>query len=197
MGSKPRILIIDRAGQVGVELQRSFRELGEVVAVGWETANLAEADTMRHLVRRVKPDIALNAAAYTAVDWAELKPSLAMTINARAVRTLAEEAQRTDALPVQYSTDYVFDGQKQSPWTEIDEANPLNSYGASKLVGEEAIKQAGGKYLVFLTSWVYGPRGSNFVADYVKPSQGTLSDLRHTRSVWIADNVNRACRCHA
>jgi dTDP-4-dehydrorhamnose reductase len=107
--------------------------------------------------------VILNAAAYTAVDRAESQPDLAMAINATAPRILAEEALRLNALLVHYSTDYVFDGQKQQPWIESDEPNPLNVYGASKLAGEQAVQSTGGRYLIFRTSWVYGPHGNNFL----------------------------------
>lgn len=163
MSGQPRVLIVGNAGQVGVELQRSFAGYGEVIGVDRESVDLAQPDQVRALVRRVEPEIILNAAAYTAVDRAESEQELAQAINAEAPRILAEEALRTNALLVHYSTDYVFDGAKQGPWTEQDTPAPLNAYGASKLAGEEAILQAGGRVLIFRTSWVYGPHGSNFL----------------------------------
>jgi dTDP-4-dehydrorhamnose reductase len=163
MSGLPRVLIVGNAGQVGVELQHSFTGRGEVIGVDRESVDLAQADQVRELVRRVEPEIILNAAAYTAVDRAESEPALAMAINAEAPRILAEEALSRNALLVHYSTDYVFDGSKQGPWTEQDTPAPLNAYGASKLAGEEAIRQVGGKVLIFRTSWVYGPHGSNFL----------------------------------
>jgi dTDP-4-dehydrorhamnose reductase len=163
MSGLPRVLIVGNAGQVGVELQRIFQGCGEVVGVDRESVDLAQADQVRELVRRVEPDIILNAAAYTAVDRAESERELAMAINAEAPRILAEEALRLNALLVHYSTDYVFDGSKQGEWTEQDKPAPLNAYGVSKLAGEEAIRQVGGRVLIFRTSWVYGPHGSNFL----------------------------------
>ncbi len=163
MTEQPRILIVGAAGQVGVELQRSFAGFGSIVAVDLESVDLADADQTRALVRRVEPEIILNAAAYTAVDRAESQPGLAMAVNATAPRILAEEALRLSAILVHYSTDYVFDGEKQRPWVESDEPNPLNVYGTSKLAGERAIQQTGGRYLIFRTSWVYGPHGNNFL----------------------------------
>jgi len=163
MTNQPQILIVGAAGQVGVELQRSFSGFGSVVTADLESVDLADADQTRALVRRVKPDVILNAAAYTAVDRAESQPDLAAAINATAPRVLAEEALRLNALLVHYSTDYVFDGQKQQPWVESDEPNPLNVYGATKLAGEQAIQQVGGRFLIFRTSWVYGPHGNNFL----------------------------------
>ena len=159
----PRILIVGAAGQVGVELQRSFADYGPIVAVDRESVDLADAGQTRDLVRRVKPEIILNAAAYTAVDRAESEQELAMAINAHAPRVLAEEALSGNAMLVHYSTDYVFDGSKQEPWTEGDEPHPLNVYGATKLAGEQAIQGIGGRYLIFRTSWVYGPHGQNFL----------------------------------
>ena len=163
MSGLPRVLIVGNAGQVGVELQRSFAGCGKIIGVDRESVDLAQADQVRELVRRVEPKIILNAAAYTAVDRAESEPALAMAINAEAPRILAEEALGCNALLVHYSTDYVFDGSKQGEWTEQDTPAPLNAYGASKLAGEEAIRQVGGRVLIFRTSWVYGPHGSNFL----------------------------------
>lgn len=163
MSSLGRILIVGASGQVGRELQRSFAGTGELICPGRESADLAVADQIRNLVRSTNPGLILNAAAYTAVDRAESEPDLAMTINAQAPRILAEEAACRNILLVHYSTDYVFDGTKQGPWVETDQPNPLNVYGASKLAGEQAIQRVGGKYLIFRTSWVYGPHGNNFL----------------------------------
>ncbi len=163
MSGDHRVLIVGNNGQVGVELKRSFAGYGEVIGVDRESVDLAQPDQVRALVRRFEPEIILNAAAYTAVDRAESEKDLATAINADAPRILAEEALRFNALLVHYSTDYVFDGAKLSPWTEEDAPAPLNAYGATKLAGEEAILQTGGRVLVFRTSWVYGPHGSNFL----------------------------------
>lgn len=163
MSAQRRILIVGSAGQVGVELQRSFSDAGIVVGRDRDTLDLAVPEQVREMVRSTAPDIILNAAAYTAVDRAESEPDVAMAVNAQSTRILAEEALRAGALLVHYSTDYIFNGSKAGPWVETDKPNPLNVYGASKLAGEEAIQQAGGKYLIFRTSWVYGPHGSNFL----------------------------------
>jgi dTDP-4-dehydrorhamnose reductase len=159
----PRILIVGAAGQVGFELQRSFAGFGSIVAVDRGKIDLANLEQTRELVRRERPDVILNAAAYTAVDRAESEPEVAKAINEDVPRVLAEEALRLNALFVHYSTDYVFDGSKRQPWIETDEPNPLSVYGATKLAGERAIQQVGGRYLIFRTSWVYGPHGSNFL----------------------------------
>jgi dTDP-4-dehydrorhamnose reductase len=166
--AQPRILIVGAAGQVGVELQRSFAGYGPIVAVDIDSIDLADADQTRALVRRVKPDVILNAAAYTAVDRAESESAVATAINETAPRVLAEEARALDALLVHYSTDYVFNGEKKEPWVESDAPNPLNVYGVSKLAGEQAIQQIGGRYLTFRTSWVYGPHGKNFLLTMLK-----------------------------
>jgi dTDP-4-dehydrorhamnose reductase len=158
-----RILIVGAAGQVGWELAKSFHEVGEVFAHDRSTLDLTVPERLREIIRQTAPDIILNAAAYTAVDRAESEPDLAMTVNALAPRILAEEALRIRALLVHYSTDYVFDGTKAGPWVETDLVHPLNAYGASKLFGEKAIRRAGGRFLIFRTSWVYGPRGNNFL----------------------------------
>jgi len=134
-----------------------------MIAVDRESVDLADAGQTRELVRKAAPDVILNAAAYTAVDRAEFERDLALAINAQAPRVLAEEARKRNALLVHYSTDYVFDGRKPEPWTEDDKPYPLNVYGASKLAGEQAVQEAGGNYLIFRTSWVYGPHGNNFL----------------------------------
>jgi dTDP-4-dehydrorhamnose reductase len=159
----PRILIVGNAGQLGRELEQIFADVGPIVAVDRESVDLADPDQTRDLVRRAAPDVILNAAAYTAVDRAESEMALAHAINALAPRVLAEEAAKRDALLVHYSTDYVFDGTKQEPWTEADAPSPLSVYGASKLAGEQAIQNSPARYLIFRTSWVYGPHGKNFL----------------------------------
>lgn len=172
MSGPPRILILGAAGQVGTELQRSFEGLGPIVPIDREAADLASPEQIRDVVRRIRPHIILNAAAYTAVDRAESEHELAHAINAQAPRVLAEEALRLDALVVHYSTDYVFDGTKATPWTEADAPNPLNTYGATKLSGEQAICKLGGRYLIFRTSWVYGPHGNNFLLTMLRHGRG-------------------------
>jgi dTDP-4-dehydrorhamnose reductase len=163
MSPQSKILILGAGGQVGTELQRSFADAGEVIACDRTAADFSQPETLRGLVRQLRPDIILNAAAYTAVDRAESEQDLAMTINGDAPRVLAEEAAKGNALLVHYSTDYVFDGTKPAPWVESDGTNPLNVYGATKLAGERAIQEIGGRYFIFRTSWVYGPHGHNFL----------------------------------
>ena len=163
MTDRPRVLILGATGQLGLELQRIFAGTSPLVALGREGLDLGVPADIREIVERVRPDVILNAAAYTAVDRAETDKERAFAINARGPRLLAEAAARGKALLVHYSTDYVFDGRKYEPWTEEDPTRPLNVYGATKLAGEEAIRQVGGRSLIFRTSWVYGPHGKNFL----------------------------------
>jgi dTDP-4-dehydrorhamnose reductase len=158
-----KILLTGKDGQVGWELQRTLAPLGDVIATGPSELELTQLDAIRHVVRTTKPDLIVNAGAYTAVDKAELEPELAMAVNGVAPGILAEEAKRIGALLIHYSTDYIFDGTKNSPYTEEDLPNPINAYGKSKLAGERAIQTVGGAYLIFRTSWVYGARGENFL----------------------------------
>lgn len=157
------ILLTGTNGQVGWELERTLAPLGEVLACDRAGLDLADSDRIRAVVREARPEIIVNAAAYTAVDKAEAEPELAMAINGTAPGVLAEEAKRTGALLVHYSTDYVFDGAKDTPCTEDDPPNPCNAYGRSKLAGERAIRAAGCRHLILRTSWVYGLRGHNFL----------------------------------
>jgi dTDP-4-dehydrorhamnose reductase len=158
-----RILLTGMNGQVGWELQRTLPTLGEVIALDRRGLDLADPDSIRHIVRDHKPDLIVNAAAYTAVDKAEEESDLAMAINGTAPGILAEEAKRLGAALVHYSTDYIFDGNKNTPYTEDDAPKPLNVYGKTKLAGEKAIHAVGVPYLIFRTSWVYGARGKNFL----------------------------------
>lgn len=158
-----RVLITGAQGQVGRALITSFAGTAEVIACDRSTLDLSDPDSIRTSIREAAPHVILNTGAYTAVDKAESEPEPAMAINGRAPGVLAEEANRAGALLVHYSTDYVFDGSKSSPWVEEDPTNPLSVYGATKLAGEQAIQRAGGRFLIFRTSWVYAPEGKNFV----------------------------------
>ena len=158
-----KILLTGRNGQLGWELARALAPLGEIVAFDRAGLDLADPARLASTVRELKPDIIVNPAAYTAVDRAESESEAAFAINARAPRVLAEEAKRLGALLFHYSTDYVFDGAKAAPYLEDDATNPLGVYGASKLEGERAIAASGARHWIFRTSWVYAPRGKNFL----------------------------------
>lgn len=157
------ILLLGKDGQVGWQLQRSLAPHGPVITCGHADCDLTDLDRLRLLVRQIGPSVIVNAAAYTAVDRAEAEPELAMRINGEAPGVLGQEAARLGALLVHYSTDYVFDGRKAAPYVESDPTGPLGVYGISKLAGEEAIRAAGCKSVIFRTSWVFGARGGNFV----------------------------------
>ena len=158
-----RILLTGRNGQVGWELERSLAPLGEVIALDRARLDLSDPAAIQRVVRDARPEVIVNAAAYTAVDRAESEPALASAINGVAPGIVAEEARLCGALLVHYSTDYVFDGEKKTPYVEDDPAHPLNVYGRTKLEGECAIEASGCRYLILRTSWVYGPRGHNFL----------------------------------
>jgi dTDP-4-dehydrorhamnose reductase len=157
-----RILLTGATGQVGWELRKTLAPLGEVKFFDRFGLDLADTPPLVATVRALQPEVIVNAAAYTAVDKAEAERDLAFAVNATAPRVLAEEAKRIGALLVHYSTDYVFDGEKGSPYVESDPTRPISAYGDSKLAGEQAIAKSGCRHLILRTSWVYGPRGRNF-----------------------------------
>ena len=158
-----KILQIGKIGQLGWELLRTCAPLGEVVALDYPDVDLSDSTGLRELVRSVNPDIIINAAAYTNVDKAESEPEKARAINATGPGVLAEEAKKANAILVHYSTDYVFDGTKGSPYVETDTPNPLSVYGHTKLEGEQVVASSGCSYLVLRSSWIYSRR-SGFVA---------------------------------
>ena len=157
------ILLIGNTGQVGWELQRTLAPLGNVTAIDYPDINLVDTDNTRAWVQRVQPDVIVNAAAYTAVDKAESDLATAHAINATAPGVLAEEAKKLDAALIHFSTDFVFDGQKTTPYLETDPANPLGAYGKTKLDGEIAVEQAGTAAITLRTAWVYSTRRPSFV----------------------------------
>ena len=158
-----KILICGQHGQVSRELQQRLQGLGELIVLGRDQLDLANAEQIRQQVRAHRPSLIINAAAHTAVDQAESEPDAAFAINAIAPGILAEEAKALGIPLIHYSTDYVFDGSKPAPYTEADTPNPLGVYGQSKLAGEQAIAAVGGQYLVLRTSWVYSNHGKNFL----------------------------------
>jgi dTDP-4-dehydrorhamnose reductase len=158
-----KILLTGCTGQVGWELQRRLEALGQVIAPERAALDLGRPDTVAAVVRSAQPDLIVNAAAYTAVDRAETETATCFVANAESVAVLAHEAARRRALLVHYSTDYVFDGSKRSPYVETDPTAPINTYGRSKLEGEQQIARSGCRHLIIRTSWVYAMRGHNFV----------------------------------
>jgi dTDP-4-dehydrorhamnose reductase len=159
----PKILLIGKNGQVGWELQRTLAPLGEITAVDYPEINLTDVESLKDAVSDSRPDVIVNAAAYTAVDKAESEADLCQQINGIAPGILAAEAKKLGALVVHYSTDYIFDGSKDSPYIETDTPNPLGAYGRSKLVGDQSVQASGTDHLIFRLCWVYGARGQNFM----------------------------------
>lgn len=158
-----KMLLLGKTGQLGWEFQRTLQPLGDVIALGSPEIDMSNVDNIRKTIRQHRPNIIINATAYTAVDKAESEPELAHAINALGPGVLAQEACELNALLVHFSTDYVFDGSKNAPYVETDTPNPLNIYGKSKLAGEQAIRSAGGSHLVLRTAWVYSTRRDSFV----------------------------------
>lgn len=158
-----KILLLGKDGQVGLELQRTLLPFGELHACNRNQADLENLPELNRLLQTIKPDLIVNAAAYTAVDKAEVDSDRAYKINRDAVAVIADYAAQNEALFIHYSTDYVFDGQKALPYQETDRTNPLSVYGLSKRAGEEAIEQSRCKTLIFRTSWVFSSRGNNFI----------------------------------
>ncbi|NCR76194.1 MAG: dTDP-4-dehydrorhamnose reductase [Microcystis aeruginosa K13-06] len=159
-----KVLLIGAKGQVGQELQVTLPSLGEVISIGREELDLTNSEKIGQLIREIHPDYLVNAAAYTAVDKAETEPDLAYSINATAPKIMAESAEKIQAKFLHISTDYVFDGRKNTPYLETDLTNPLGVYGQSKLRGEEEIKTVNSQAIILRTAWVYGSYGkSNFV----------------------------------
>jgi dTDP-4-dehydrorhamnose reductase len=157
------ILLTGKTGQVGSELLRLLPSLGEVIAPGRHELDLLDTDSIRRAVREIQPGLIVNAAAYTAVDAAERQESDAYAINATAPAVFVEEAKKIGAVIVHYSTDYVFDGLKKTPYEEGDLTAPVSVYGKTKLAGEQAIVVSGVPHLIFRTAWVYATRGRNFL----------------------------------
>jgi dTDP-4-dehydrorhamnose reductase len=167
-----KILLIGKNGQLGWELRGMLAPLGQIIAYGRDLLDVTSNDQISQRIREVRPNVIVNAAAYTAVDRAEIDSENATQVNAIAPGVMAEEAKRIGATMVHYSTDYVFDGTQNTPYVEQDRPNPLNVYGSTKLGGELAIQAVGSKYLIFRTSWVYSNRGSNFLLKILQLAKG-------------------------
>jgi dTDP-4-dehydrorhamnose reductase len=168
-----RILLTGADGQLGNELQQTLAPLGEVIALTRQELDLSQGEQIRQLVQQVRPSLIVNSAAYTAVDKAESEVELAQAVNGMAPKIMAEEAEKIGALLLQVSTDYVFDGQKNTPYLETDPTHPLSSYGKSKLAGEVGIQEVvTDNYLILRTAWVYGVYGKgNFVKTMLRLGQ--------------------------
>jgi dTDP-4-dehydrorhamnose reductase len=185
-----KILLLGAGGQVGTELRRSLPALGAVTACGKAEANLQDAAQLAQVLESAQADVVVNAAAYTAVDKAESEPEVARRVNAQAVAELADHCHRAGSLLVHYSTDYVFDGKLQRPYTEADATNPLSIYGQTKLEGEEAIRASGCRHLIFRTSWVFSATGGNFLKTMLKLAAGR-DELRVVADQWGAPTSAR------
>lgn len=199
-----KILLLGKNGQVGWELQRSLVPLGELIALDRAgkdglCGDLTDLEGLRRTISIVKPNIIINAAAYTAVDNAENDKVNTNIVNAQAPRVLAEEALKVGAWLVHYSTDYVFDGSGNNAWEEKDESNPLSEYGRSKLAGEQAIENSGCKYLIFRTSWVFGSRGKNFAKTmlHLATERQTLSVINDQVGAPTSAALLADCTAHA
>lgn len=204
-----KILVTGKSGQVGFELERSLRGLGEIIAVDRSQMDLSNLDQIRDVIRTVKPGLIINPAAYTAVDKAETELELAMLLNGIAPGVIAEEAKKIGAGIIHYSTDYVFDGAKRnsqgefSPYTEDDVPNPINVYGKTKLAGEQAIISSGCDHLILRTSWVYSTHGKNFLLTMLRLGN-ERDELKvvddqwgsPTWAGWIADTTAQMIREH-
>lgn len=198
-----KILLLGKDGQVGRELRRTLLPLGEVIAVGRSELDLQDLPLLHSFLQQHKPEMIVNAAAYTAVDKAESDIDLAYTINEKVPTILAEYAKNNHLLLVHYSTDYVFDGNKEGAYVERDEVNPQNVYGASKYAGELAIVKSGCDHLIFRTSWVYSIHGHNFIKTILrlakeKDSLRVVADQYGvpTSAELIADITVHAIKAH-
>lgn len=163
-----KILLLGKGGQVGWELQRALAVLGELAAFDQDQADFTQPEQLRQLVQQQQPDVIVNAAAYTAVDKAETDQPTCELVNATSVQVLAQEAAKLGAWLIHYSTDYVFDGNKNGLYIEDDATNPQSVYGKTKCQGEELLRQAMPKHFIFRTSWVYANRGGNFAKTIIK-----------------------------
>jgi dTDP-4-dehydrorhamnose reductase len=172
-----RLLLLGNKGQLGWELERCLSLWSDVIALDFPEVDFSHLDHLRQVVLDSHPQVIINAVAYTAVDRAETEANLAMTVNGKAPGVLAEAARALGAAFIHYSTDYVFDGKKNAPYTEEDNPNPLSAYGLSKLAGDQAVVQTGGAYLIFRSSWIYTLRRENFLTNILKWAR-TRTEMR-------------------
>jgi len=197
------ILLFGKSGQVGWELQRALAPLGNLTALDFNSTNFCgdftKPEGVAETVRRLRPDVIVNAAAHTAVDKAESEPDLAYLLNAQSVEAIAHEAQKLGAWVVHYSTDYVFPGDGEMPWKETDATGPLNVYGETKLAGELALQQHCDKHLIFRTSWVYAGKGNNFAKTMLNlaKTRDTLSIISDQFGAPTGAELLADCTAHA
>jgi dTDP-4-dehydrorhamnose reductase len=168
-----KVLLTGKNGQVGFELQRSLAPVCELHAVGSKDCDLTDEAALRNLIETVQPQLIVNTAAYTAVDRAETEPEQAFALNAKALEVMGESAKRLGASVLHFSTDYVFDGEKDGAYCETDATNPQSAYGRSKLAGEIALAQATPHHVILRTSWVMGAHGGNFAKSILKKARDT------------------------
>lgn len=198
-----KILLIGKNGQVGWELQRSLATIGEVVAVDYfdktYCGDLTNVEGIRDTIQKIKPDVVVNAAAHTAVDKAESEVELSRLLNSTSVKAIAEETAALGALLVHYSTDYVFDGNGESYRGEDTPTGPLNTYGQTKLEGEEHIRAANPRHLIFRTSWVYATRGANFIKTMLRLAgdKESLSIINDQHGAPTGAELLADCTAHA
>lgn len=197
------ILLFGKTGQVGWELQRALAPLGNLIALDVHSmeycGDFSNPEGVAETVRRVKPDIIVNAAAHTAVDKAEVDADFAQLLNATTVEAIAQEAQKLGAWLVHYSTDYVFPGNGEKPWDEIDVTAPLSVYGKTKLAGETAVQKHCSKYLIFRTSWVYAGKGNNFAKTMIRlaKQKESLSVINDQYGAPTGAELLADCTAHA
>ncbi|WP_140919906.1 dTDP-4-dehydrorhamnose reductase [Limnobaculum xujianqingii] len=198
-----KILLFGKTGQVGWELQRSLAPLGNVIAVDIHSTeycgDFSNPEGVADTVRRVRPDVIVNAAAHTAVDKAESEPDFALLLNAISVEIIAKEAEKLNAWLVHYSTDYVFPGNGEKPWLETDMTAPLNVYGETKRAGELAVQQNCTKHLIFRTSWVFAGKGNNFAKTMLKlaKERNSLSIINDQFGAPTGAELLADCTAHA
>ncbi|EOV9657710.1 dTDP-4-dehydrorhamnose reductase [Cronobacter turicensis] len=197
------ILLFGKSGQVGWELQRALAPLGHIIALDFNSedycGDFSNPEGVAETVRRIKPDVIVNAAAHTAVDKAEAERDFAQLLNATSVEAIAREAAKINAWVIHYSTDYVFPGTGETPWCESDATAPLNVYGETKLAGERAVQNFCPNHLIFRTSWVYAGKGNNFAKTMLRMAKEreSLSVINDQYGAPTGAELLADCTAHA